>query len=81
VECVTRQLRAAPTLACSVNLADFMIPASVGSAAGLIAGFIARALMDGERDGTKDAAAQVMNSAAFLFFGGLTFILRQRRPH
>ena len=62
-----------------VRLADFMIPATVGSAAGFIAGLIARALMDGEHNTTKDAAAYVVNSATFLLVGGLTYVFRQRR--
>ena len=62
-----------------VRLADFMIPASVGSAAGFAAGFIARALMDGEHDTTKDAAAYIVNSAVFLLVGGLTWVIRQSR--
>jgi len=62
-----------------VNLSDFMIPASIGSAAGFAAGFLARALMDGEHDTTKDAAAYIVNSAVFLLVGGLTWVMRQSR--
>lgn len=76
-----RYLLAAPEYACAVHIKDFVIPATIGSAAGLGAGLLARRLMDGEHSATKDAAAYVVNTAMFLLVGGLTFILRSRRPH
>lgn len=63
-----------------VRLSDWMIPATVGSAAGFAAGFITRHLLDGEHDTTKDAAAYLVNSGVFLIVGGLTWVLRQSRP-
>lgn len=62
-----------------VHLSDFMIPATVGSAAGFLAGLLARVLMDGEHDSTKDAASAIVNSGVFLLVGGLTYVFRQRR--
>lgn len=62
-----------------VNLSDFMVPATVGSVAGFVAGLVARALMDGEHDTTKDAAAYIVNSGVFLLVGGLTWVVRQSR--
>jgi hypothetical protein len=62
-----------------VRLSDFMVPASIGSAAGFVAGILARTLMDGEHDTTKDAAAYIVNSAVFLLVGGLTWVVRQSR--
>ncbi len=66
---------------CDVTLSDFMFPATVGSAAGVVAGIAARLLMDGERSTAKDAAAHVVETGVFLLVGGLTFVLRQRRRH
>jgi len=76
---MTRQL--AHPGACDVTLSDFMFPATIGSAAGVMAGIVARLLMDGERSTAKDAAAHVVETGVFLLVGGLTFVLRQRRQH
>jgi hypothetical protein len=62
-----------------VRLSDFMVPATVGSAAGFVAGLVVRTLMDGEHDTTKDAAAYIVNSGIFLLVGGLTYIVQQSR--
>lgn len=64
-----------------ISLDDFMIPATIGSIAGLGAGALVRKMLDGEHDTAKDAAAYIVNSAIFLLVGGLTFVLRQRRAH
>lgn len=66
---------------CDVTLSDFMFPATVGSAAGIVGGIVARMLLDGERSTAKDAAAHVVETGIFLLVGGLTFVLRQRRQH
>ncbi len=66
---------------CDVTLSDFMFPATIGSAAGVVAGIAARLLMDGERSTAKDAASHVVETGVFLLVGGLTFVLRQRRAH
>lgn len=76
-----RNLIAAPDAACSVNIYDFVLPVALGSMAGFLAGISARKLMDGERTATKDALAHVAHAAGFWLVGGLTFVLRQRRPH
>jgi len=76
-----RHLIAAPETACAVNIWDFALPVAFGSMAGFVAGIGARKLMDGERTATKDALAHVAHAAAFWLVGGLTFVLRQRRPH
>lgn len=76
---MTRQL--AHPGSCDVTLADFMFPATIGTAAGVVAGVVARMLLDGERSTAKDAAAHVVESGVFLLVGGLTFVLRQRRRH
>lgn len=75
---MNRQL-AAPT--CDVDIWDFAIPVAFGSMAGFGAGLAARMLMDGERSRTKDAMAHVVHAATFWAVAGLTFVLRQRRPH
>jgi len=62
-----------------VRLSDFMVPATVGSIAGFAAGVAVRALMDGEHDTTKDAAAYMVNSGVFLLVGGLMWVIRQSR--
>jgi hypothetical protein len=62
-----------------VRLSDFMVPATIGSAAGFVAGLAVRALMDGEHDTVKDAAAYIVNSGIFLLVGGLTYIVQQSR--
>jgi hypothetical protein len=64
-----------------VAVDDFLIPATIGSIAGLGAGAMVRKMLDGEHDTAKDAAAYIVNSAVFLLVGGLTFVLRQRRAH
>lgn len=66
---------------CDVTLSDFMLPATIGTAAGAVAGIVARMLLDGERHTAKDAAAHVVETGVFLLVGGLTFVLRQRRRH
>ena len=63
----------------AVRIADWMIPATVGSIAGFIAGTITRALFDGHHDKTKDAAAYLVNSGVFLIVGGLTWVARESR--
>lgn len=62
-----------------VHANDFVIPATVGTLAGLLAGLGARKLMDGEPSTTKDAAAYLVNSGVFLIVGGLMFVWRQSR--
>lgn len=75
---MSRQLAAS----CEVEILDFAMPVAFGSVAGLLAGIGARKLMDGSnRDKTKDAMAHVINAATFTLVAGLTFVLRQRRPH
>lgn len=64
-----------------VNVRDFVVPATVGSIAGLVAGIVTRKLLDGEHDSTKDAAAYLVNSGVFLIVGGLAFVWRQARRH
>lgn len=62
-----------------VHIADWMIPATVGSVAGFIAGLLTRAIFDGHHDKTKDAAAYMVNSGVFLIVGGLTWVVRESR--
>ena len=62
-----------------VDAKDFLVPATVGTVAGVVAGIATRALLDGEHDSTKDAAAYLVNSGVFLIVGGLMFVLRQNR--
>lgn len=62
-----------------VSAKDFLIPATVGTAAGVVAGVATRFLLDGEHDSTKDAAAYLVNSGVFLIVGGLMFVWRQAR--
>lgn len=64
-----------------VRAADFLVPATMGTVAGVIAGVVTRQLLDGEQDTTKDAAAYLVNSGVFLIVGGLAFVFRQRRVH
>jgi hypothetical protein len=78
---VPRHLIAAPEAACAVNIWDFALPVALGSIAGLVAGMGARKLMDGEHSATKDAIAHVAHAVGFWMVGGITFVLRQRRPH
>lgn len=66
---------------CDVNFWDFAMPVAFGSLAGFLAGLGARALMSNERHSTQDAAAAVAHAIGFWTFGGLTWVLRQRRPH
>ena len=62
-----------------VKVNDFVVPATVGTVAGLVAGLAARKIMDGEHSSTKDAAAYLVNSGVFLIVGGLMFVWRQSR--
>lgn len=62
-----------------VNVKDFVVPATVGTVAGLVAGIVTRKLLDGEHNSTKDAAAYLVNSGVFLIVGGLAFVWRQAR--
>lgn len=62
-----------------VDAKDFLVPATVGTMAGVLAGVATRALLDGEHNSTKDAAAYLVNSGVFLIVGGLMFVLRQNR--
>jgi hypothetical protein len=75
VESVNRAL----TDARPVNVKDFIVPATVGTMAGLVAGIATRKLLDGQHDSTKDAAAYLVNSGVFLIVGGLLFVWRQAR--
>lgn len=70
---------AAPT--CDVRIYDLVLPIAFGSMAGFVAGIGARRLMDGERSTTKDAIAHVAHAVTFWAVAGMTFVLRQRRPH
>lgn len=65
--------------ACDVSFWDFAMPVAFGSLAGLAAGFAARRLMIHEKPHTQEAIASVAHAAAFWIFGGVTFVLRQRR--
>ena len=64
-----------------VDAKDFIIPASIGTAAGVVAGILTRMLLDGQHDSTKDAASYLVNSGVFLIVGGLTFVWRQAQKH
>lgn len=60
-----------------VDAKDFLVPATVGTMAGVIAGIATRMALDGEHDATKDSAAYLVNSGVFLIVGGLMFVWRQ----
>lgn len=60
--------------------ADFLVPAALGTMAGVVAGVITRKLMDGTPDSTKDAASYLVNSGVFLIVGGLAFVFRKHQP-
>ena len=62
-----------------VHIADWVIPATVGSVAGFIAGTITRYTLDGHHTETKNAAAYLVNSGVFLIVGGLTWVFRESR--
>ncbi|OHD23634.1 MAG: hypothetical protein A2Y38_01395 [Spirochaetes bacterium GWB1_59_5] len=70
----------APEAACAVSMWDYVVPAGIGGATGLLTGFGVRYLMRREHPTTQDAAAHIVEGAVTLLVGGLTFILWLRRP-
>ncbi len=78
---MNRHLQLANPGTCDVRFWDFALPVAFGSMAGLGMSMMARLLSAGERPGTQEAAASVAHAIGFWTFGGLTFVLRQRRRH